>query len=134
MPRDGTKNLIPLNKRSKEVQKKIQQMGRIANKEKWEKKKSIQEAIPEVLSHIIKDKTGKEYTNAVAMVLAMVNKAIKGDVKAFNAIADLVCDKKQKLDVTSSDGSMSPKGVTMDLSAFTPEQIADMAKAAYRGE
>lgn len=33
MPRDGTKNLIPLNKRTKEAQKKIQSMGGQSSKE-----------------------------------------------------------------------------------------------------
>ena len=39
-----------------------------------------------------------------------------------------------RVEMTSPDGSMSPKGVSMDLSGFTPEQLADMARAAFRGE
>lgn len=41
----------------------------------------------------------------------------------------------QHVDNTSSDGSMTPQpAVNIDLSNLTPQQIAKMAKAAFRGE
>ena len=41
----------------------------------------------------------------------------------------------QHVDNTSSDGSMTPRpAVNVDLSNLTPQQIAKMAKAAFRGE
>jgi len=38
------------------------------------------------------------------------------------------------VEMTSPDGSMTPKGTTVDLSSFSPEQLVDMARAAFRGE
>lgn len=42
--------------------------------------------------------------------------------------------KREERDVTSSDGSMTPKSTNIDLSAFTPEQLVEMGRAAFRGE
>lgn len=42
--------------------------------------------------------------------------------------------KKEERDITSSDGTMTPKSTTLDLSAFSPEQLVEMSKAAFRGE
>ena len=42
--------------------------------------------------------------------------------------------KQQKIDIVSSDGSMSPKATKIDLSSFTPEQLIEMGRAAFRGE
>ncbi|MBR5347488.1 MAG: hypothetical protein IK129_07610 [Deltaproteobacteria bacterium] len=39
-----------------------------------------------------------------------------------------------QIEMTSPDGSMTPKGTTFDLSSFTPEQLIEMGKAAFRGE
>lgn len=42
---NGQDNLIPLNKRSKEVQRQIQEMGREANKQRHKEKASFKQAI-----------------------------------------------------------------------------------------
>ena len=44
------KNLIPLNKRSKEAQREIQEKGRKANKEKCEARKTLKEELLLLLS------------------------------------------------------------------------------------
>jgi hypothetical protein len=38
------------------------------------------------------------------------------------------------VEVTSPDGSMTPKVTSVDLSGFSAEQLVDMARAAFRGE
>ena len=42
--------------------------------------------------------------------------------------------KREERDITSSDGTMTPKSTSIDLSAFTPEQLVEMGRAAFRGE
>ena len=130
----GHENCIPLNQRSKEVQRKIQQMGRDANKAKWEQIKCLRDAARVLLMEVVSDTDGKEVPIAVAMTLAQIKKALKGDTKAYKAVADVADEKQQKIDIVSSDGSMSPKATKIDLSSFTPEQLIEMGRAAFRGE
>lgn len=130
----GHENCIPLNQRSKEVQRKIQQMGRDANKAKWEQIKSLRDAARVLLMEVVSDTDGKEVPISIAMTLAQIKKALKGDTKAYKAVADVADEKQQKIDIVSSDGSMSPKATKIDLSSFTPEQLIEMGRAAFRGE
>jgi hypothetical protein len=130
----GHENCIPLNQRSKEVQRKIQQMGRDANKAKWEQIKCLRDAARVLLMEVVSDTDGKEVPIAIAMTLAQIKKALKGDTKAYKAVADVADEKQQKIDIVSSDGSMSPKATKIDLSSFTPEQLIEMGRAAFRGE
>ena len=99
-------NLIPLNKLSKKRQREIQEMGRAANRAKWDKVKEFRDIVKAVIGDTVKDKEGKDVPIAVAMTIAQVRKALKGDTRSFKAIADIVCDKQ--VDLKSSDGSMSP--------------------------
>lgn len=66
------------------------------------------------------------------------------DPQAFRALLDSrkwrlarmrpkVYGDSSRLDLTSSDRSMTPTPM-VDLSGFTPEQLADLARAAFRGE
>ena len=61
-------NLIPLNKRSKDVQRKIQQMGRDANKAKWAEIKGLRDAARALLTDNVTDKDGKKvYTTDIVV-------------------------------------------------------------------
>lgn len=76
----------------------------------------------EVLKEHIKLKDGSKMTIGDAMVKAMTSKAIRGDVSAFNAVADRVDGKaQQSLEVTA------------DLNITNPEaqQTAEEAIASY---
>ena len=46
---NGHENLIPLNKRSKEVQRGIQEKGREANRLKWKEKLNTREKMRQLL-------------------------------------------------------------------------------------
>lgn len=84
-------NLIPLNKRSKKVQREIQQKGREANKKKIEKRKTLREELLALLS---------QGNTQNKMSLALIEKAINGDTKAFEVIRDSIGEKpKDKLEV-----------------------------------
>jgi hypothetical protein len=115
MPRDGTKNLIPLPERSKEAQWAIRSAGGKASSEKARQNKKLREVVKAILGETIIDKNGNEVVIADAITLAQIKKALKGDTRAFKAIADVVDEKEQKIDMTSSDGSMSPLDIKVEF-------------------
>jgi len=80
----GHENLIPLNKRSKEAQREIQELGRQANKLKIQQRKTLAEELLALLS------VGDTQKN---MTLAQVEKALKGDTKAYEVIRDTIGEK-----------------------------------------
>lgn len=89
MPRDGTKNLIPLNKRSKEEQRKIQSMAGIKSGESRRKKRLLRDTIEEILSMTSSD--GKTYQEII--VASLIKAAENGDVKAFEVVRDTIGQK-----------------------------------------
>jgi hypothetical protein len=83
---NGQENLIPLSKRSKEVQRDIQEKGRQANREKRAKAKTFK-ALLNVMLEEIDPKTGKTYREL--MNESMLEQAIKkGNVKAYEVLRD----------------------------------------------
>ena len=80
-------NLIPLNKRSKKVQREIQEKGRKANKAKIEKRKTLRE---ELLSLLEKGDTQQKLS------LALIQEALNGNTKAFVAIRDTIGEKPKE--------------------------------------
>lgn len=95
-------NLIPLNKRSKKAQRRIQEMGRKANKAKIEGRKTLRE---ELLALLEKGDTQER------MSLSIIQKAIKGDTKAYEVIRDTVGEKPK--DVIDANVNTEIK-VTLD--------------------
>lgn len=79
------KNLVPLNKRSKKAQREIQEKGRRANKAKCEARKTLK---AELLALLSQGKTQEK------MSLALIDKALKGDTKAFEVIRDSIGEKQ----------------------------------------
>lgn len=115
MPRDGTKNLVDIRKHAADVQRKIRSAGGKARAEKARQNKKLRDVVKAILNDTIKDKSGKEVVIADAITLAQIKKALSGDTRAFKAIADVVEEKEQKIDVTSSDGSMTPLDVKVEF-------------------
>lgn len=90
-------------------------MGGIASGEARRKKKTIRETLEMMLSGKMPDGA----TRQDAIVVALMEKALSGDVRAFEAIRDSIGEKpSDKVDVRSSDGSMTPK-------AWTPKDVAN---------
>jgi hypothetical protein len=52
----------------------------------------------------------------------------------FYCKTQLGMKETNKVEMSSPDGSMSPKATKIDLSSFTPEQLIEMGRAAFRGE
>lgn len=127
----GQDNLISLADRATEEQREIARMGGVASGVVRKAKASIKKLLPEALAEKIPN---SNITYADSIVLALLTKAANGDIKAIRLIIEAIDGMEQKIDHTSSDGSMSPKATKIDLSSFTPEQLIEMGRAAFRGE
>lgn len=109
-------NLIPQSKRTKAEQREIARAGGIASGKARREKKALRETLEELLAMPIK--TGKKYdlekikcianmkgkniTMQETIMLAMLNKAAKGDVRAAEYIRDTI-GQKPGLDIAFDD-------------------------------
>ena len=93
MPQNGTKNLIPTNKRSKEEAKRLGKKGGIASGKARREKKTLRQCLEILLEKTIKDKKGIEITGAEAVSLKVFEKALKGDIRAFEVLRDTAGQK-----------------------------------------
>lgn len=110
----GKNNLNPPIRSADEAREKGKKGG-IASGEARRKKKTIRETLEMVLAGKL---PGGE-TRQEAIVFALMEKALSGDVRAFEVIRDSIGEKpSDKVDVRSSDGSMTPK-------AWTPKDVAN---------
>lgn len=109
----GEDNLKPFNKLTEEEQRKISSKGGKASGEARRKKKLMKDQIELLLSlpfPDVQDRNGKKLKttfkqlglndenidNQMAMVIAMWQKALKGDVNAFNTLRDTVGEKPKE--------------------------------------
>ena len=110
MPRDGTNNLIP--PRSKDEARTRGKNGGIASGKARREKKALRETMQELLTMRLKDKklleelaalgfTAKGITMQDAISAAMIKQAVKGNVKAYNAIKDTLAEKSEEKTDTS---------------------------------
>jgi ABC-type glycerol-3-phosphate transport system substrate-binding protein len=125
-------NLKPQNQRTKSEQRKIAQMGGIASGEKRRHQRDLREAVKAVQGVILPVKGGGEGKTVVdAVALAVAHKAAQGDLKAAALLWEWLYGKQTKVDVTSSDGSMSPNQI--NLGDRTTEELMQMFKALGSG-
>ena len=102
MPReDGYKNLVPLNERTKEEQRSIQQDGGKASGVSRRRKRSLKEAADLYLSLPVSDRKmwnkisrrgvdPEDIDNQMAMIIGLAMAATAGDAKAAKVIVDLL--------------------------------------------
>ena len=106
---NGTRNLIPTNRRSKEEAKEISRRGGIESGKARKKKKDLKEALELLLLRkpnaevkaFIKSALGIDAESLFdAMHIKQIEKAVKsGDTSAYNAVADRVMGKpKQEIE------------------------------------
>ena len=107
-------NLIPLNKRSKDVQRAIQEKGRQANKKKWAEKKKFKELFTELLDDTATDIDGELITTRRAVVIKAMKFLTDKDadldarefIKVLEFIRDTVGEKpSEKVDLNIEDES-----------------------------
>ena len=97
MQKDGKENLIPFNERTVEEQRKIQRKGGIASgkarREKADLKKKVNEILAmNVFSPQLKEtleEKGLSATNQTAVVTVLLQKALKGDMRAIELLAKM---------------------------------------------
>ena len=94
-------NLIPLDKRTKSEQRKIQSMGGCSSGVSRRRKKSLREAAELYLSLPVSDKRAwnrlardgvepEDVDNQMAIIAGLTMRAIKGDSKAAKVLFDLI--------------------------------------------
>ena len=106
MPRDGTKNLTPMNKRSLEEQKELQRKGGKASGIARRKKADLKKAFETLLSLDVTDskikkqleEMGMDGNNEALLAFATFQQAVKGNQKATENIIKLT-NTKDKYDI-----------------------------------
>ncbi|HEN7824066.1 TPA: stress-induced protein [Streptococcus agalactiae] len=106
MPRDGTKNLKPMNQRTKEEQKKIATKAGKASGVARRKKADLKKAMELLLSLDIQDKKlkqtledmGMDGSNQSLLAFATFQQAVKGNQKATENIIKLT-NTKDRYDI-----------------------------------
>ena len=100
-------NLIPQSERTKAEQREIARKGGIASGKARREKRALKDTLEELLAMPIKDGKsadleqiksiagvkGKNITMQEAIMLAMLDKAVKGDVKAAEYVRDTIGQK-----------------------------------------
>lgn len=129
-------NLIPNSERTPNERRKNAQKAGIASGEKRRHQRDLREAVKAVQGVILPVKGGGEGKTVVdAVALAVAHKAAQGDLKAAALLWEWLYGKQTKVDVTSSDGSMSPAKIDLsglsreDLKAVTREALMRKAQA-----
>lgn len=126
-------NLIPNSERTPNERRKNAQKAGIASGEKRRHQRDLREAVKALQSVVVPVKGGGDgLTYAEAIARAVGVKAAQGDLKAAAMYWEWMYGKQTKVDVTSSDGSMSP-GNQINLGDRTTEELMQMFKALGSG-
>lgn len=142
----GHENLIPLNKRSKEAQRKIQSMGGKACREKNRKKKTLKDLTLLLLENPVVSEEAKaqikllfpnvdtEYlTNGMAMTASILSSAITSkDLKEKVKAAEYLRDTAGQKPETSVTGSVTVEKVF--VSEKEQEETLKHIKEVITGE
>ena len=89
----GQENLIPCSERSKDETREIGKKGGIASGEARRRKRDIRLAVEALLERDYKGKDGKILSGAEAITVKQMEKALKGDTKAFEVLRDTAGQK-----------------------------------------
>ena len=81
-------NLKPFDARTEKEQRRIQKKGGVASGEARRKKRDIRLAMEALLEKEYKTKDGKILSGAEAIATKQMEKALKGDAKAFELVRD----------------------------------------------
>jgi len=107
------KDLRPLNTRTKEEQKKIATLGGKKSGEVRREKKRLREILEMLL-----ERPEGDCTTAEAISVALINKALSGDVKAYETVRDTIGEKP-----------VEKRDIDLQAEILTKEQ----RDAAFRG-
>lgn len=97
MPRDGTENLIPVTDRTKKEAREISRKGGIASGKARREKADLKKKVNEILSmdvfspqfkEMLEEK-GLSVTNQTAIATVLLQKALKGDMRAIELLVKM---------------------------------------------
>ncbi|RJP07644.1 stress-induced protein [Streptococcus pseudopneumoniae] len=97
MPRDGTENLIPVTERTKKEAREISRKGGIASGKARREKANLKKKVNEILSmdvfspqfkEMLEEK-GLSVTNQTAIATVLLQKALKGDMRAIELLVKM---------------------------------------------
>lgn len=124
MQKGRTKNLIPFNELTEEEQRAIAKKGGKKSAEIRRKQSTFKSLFNSALSSKIPDKELKEQLKEVgiedtykgALMLAMIEKALAGDVNAFKLVSEMIDEK----------ASDEPLSVSINVNTDLENQIKQM--------
>jgi len=93
MGKPNVDNLIPTNMRSKEEVRKNSAKGGVISGEVRRQKRDIKLAMDALLEKMYSGKNGEQLSGAQAIALKQMEKALKGDSKAFELVRDTAGQK-----------------------------------------
>ena len=132
-PKGNPQNFVPNSERTPIERRNNAQKAGIASGEKRRHQRDLREAVKALQSVVVPVKGGGDgLTYAEAIARAVGVKAAQGDIKAAALYWEWMYGKQTKVDVTSSDGSMSP-GNQINLGDRTTEELMQMFKALGSG-
>ena len=109
----GQENLIPTTERSEDEVKKMQKKGGINSGKARRDKRTMREALKILLELPMTDKDGKPVNSPLtgeqmsvveSIATSTVKAAIKGDIKAVKAIADILGENMQNISLSAGEG------------------------------
>lgn len=99
-------NLIPNSERTPNELREQTQKGGIASGEARRRKRDIRLALEALLEKDITDKHGNTMSTAEAIAIKQIEKALKGDTKAFEVVRDSAGQKpSDKVELSVNDDS-----------------------------
>ena len=103
--------------------------GGLASGKARARRKALRELIETAL-HMPSEQ--RDMSKAESIAVALVERAEQGDVRAFECIRDTVGERPaQALDLSSSDGSMSPTPA-IDLGSRPLDELMELTRQAWR--
>ena len=101
-------NLIPQNKRTPEERREIARMGQIESTEAKRRKKTFRVGIEALLEKEVLDKNGNKIDLLTAISAKQIEKASKGDTKAFEVIRDTIGQKPvERVEISDIDSKIA---------------------------
>ena len=122
-------NLKSFGERTASERREIAKKAGIASGKKRRHQRDLRKAVEALQSVVVPVKGGGDgLTYAEAIARAVGVKAAQGDLKAAAMYWEWMYGKQARVDVTSSDGSMSPAKI--DLSGLSREDLKAMTREA----
>lgn len=113
----GNGNLIPQSEKTPEERRRIAQMGGKASAKRRKEKRSMKELLELAFSTTIKNSSsGEEVSRKEATVRVLVDKCVRGDLKAIDLATKMLGELKDKVEITGKDGEelFKPRRLTKE--------------------